>query len=272
MSANFVARELDYQMTAGWMQGDGAANAFFKPLETFAERFEALVKEIHALGFQAMDLWLAHLNPQWATTEHVEIAEGVLQKYAMQVISLAGYFGDDADNFESACQLANTLDTKILGGGTGLLAKDPETLCSILDTHDLSFGLENHPEKSARELLEKIEAAGDERVGAAIDSGWFASQGFSAAKAITELEGRIIHVHLKDIFPPQTKSPAITLRDMGHETCALGEGVVQIDNCLTALKKQRYAGPISIEHEPEDHDPTQEILKSLSYLEAHFKQ
>ena len=36
MSANYVARQVNYQMTEGWMQGDAAPNAYFRPLDTFA--------------------------------------------------------------------------------------------------------------------------------------------------------------------------------------------------------------------------------------------
>ena len=62
MTANYVARQLDYNMTEGWMQGDDAVNAYFAPIATYAERFGALLAEIQGLGFTAIDLWLAHLN------------------------------------------------------------------------------------------------------------------------------------------------------------------------------------------------------------------
>ena len=42
--------------------------------------------------------------------------------------------------------------------------------------------------------------------------------------AVRELAPRVVHVHLKDILPPE-KGPGPTLRAMGHETCALGGGV-----------------------------------------------
>ena len=41
MTANYVARQLDYHMTQGWMEGDDATNAYFRPLATYAERFES---------------------------------------------------------------------------------------------------------------------------------------------------------------------------------------------------------------------------------------
>ena len=46
MTANYVAREIGYNMTKGWMEGDDATNAFFAPIDTYAERFDALVAEV----------------------------------------------------------------------------------------------------------------------------------------------------------------------------------------------------------------------------------
>ena len=54
MSANFVARELGYRMTDGWMQGDSATQDCFRPVATFAGRFDAMLGEIKALGFKSI--------------------------------------------------------------------------------------------------------------------------------------------------------------------------------------------------------------------------
>lgn len=45
------------------MQGDATTNAYFRPLDTFAVLFEEIVRDIHTLGFDAMDIPTAHLNP-----------------------------------------------------------------------------------------------------------------------------------------------------------------------------------------------------------------
>ena len=45
MSANYVARELGFRMN-GWGEGDRAANEAFAPLESFAERVDAVLTQI----------------------------------------------------------------------------------------------------------------------------------------------------------------------------------------------------------------------------------
>ncbi|MEZ4632132.1 MAG: hypothetical protein R2880_15725 [Deinococcales bacterium] len=48
----------------------------------------------------------------------------------------------------------------------------------------------------------------------------------------------------------------------------MGEGVADIPACIEALKTINYQGVIGIEHEPEDRDPTPEVLASKARLEA----
>lgn len=80
MTANYVARQLGYHITAGWMEGDRATQDYFRPLATFSQRFDDLLVEIRSLGFDAIDLWLAHLHPSWATTDPITIASDLLAR------------------------------------------------------------------------------------------------------------------------------------------------------------------------------------------------
>lgn len=257
MGANFVARQVGYALTGGWMQGDQAANDFFRPLETFPERFGALLDEISALGFAAVDIWSAHLNWNWATPEHIAAARSLLARRRLQVVSLAGNFGSSRPEFEAACRLAVALGTARLGGDTALLATDRAFVVATLQKHGLRFGIENHPEKTARALLDKIGVGGAGVLGAALDTGCFATLGYDAALAVTELAGCLVHVHLRDVLAPG--SPV---------SCRFGHGCVPLEACVRSLRQIGYAGPLSIEHNPEDFDPTEDCRASLALLRA----
>lgn len=237
-SANFVARELDYRMSGGWQEGDAATVAAFRPLETFAQRFEGLLDEIVALGFHALDLWDAHLHFKWASALHVVLARRALAERRMTAVSLGGWFGRTPEQFEAACLLARSLGVSLLAGGADLLNSDRASLISLLEQYDLRFAYENHSEKSAAETLALI---GDEseRVGACVDTGWYATQGYDPARAIRELKARLMHVHLKDVLP----GPA-------HEGCRYGVGGVPVRRCVEALVEVGYGGAISVELEP----------------------
>ena len=124
MGANYVGKELGYGAADEWGPFDVATNAAFEPIETFGAHFEELLTAIEAAGFDAMDLWMAHLNWRWATPEHVTVARDLLDRHGLRVVSLAGNFGDTVADLASACALANALDVDLLGGMGEVLRND----------------------------------------------------------------------------------------------------------------------------------------------------
>src|SRR5258706_8452507 len=123
-TANYVARQIGYNMTQGWGEGDKPTNDYFKPLETFERRFDQILQDIRNLKFTAIDLWTAHLSPVWATSEHIKLARNLLKKHGLKVITIGGGFGGTQDEFEATCKLAAELDYPILAGSTSMLEKD----------------------------------------------------------------------------------------------------------------------------------------------------
>ena len=237
-SANFVARELDYRMAGGWAEGDRATVEAFRPVETFGPRFESLLDEIAGLGFTALDLWDAHLHFNWASPLHIALARRAVAARGMQVVSLGGWLGRRPEQFEAVCILARALGGPLLAGGADLLSADRQAMIELLERYDLRFAYENHPEKSVAETLALI-GEDSPRIGTCVDTGWYGTQGYDAARAIRELGPRILHVHLKDVLA----GPA-------HEGCRYGRGTVPVRECVRALAEVGYRGAISVELEP----------------------
>jgi sugar phosphate isomerase/epimerase len=250
-TANFVAREVGYAMH-GWGHGDRATNEAFAPLATYAEKLDELLGDVAALGFAAVDLWGAHLGADWATDEHVEIAVDTLRRHGLTVTTYATWVGPS--NIDRACELTVALGASIIGAG---FSGDPQQLAPALARHGVRLGVENHPEKTPAEVLAKI-AAGGEMFGATVDTGWWGTQGYDAARAIEELGDHVLHVHLKDVLA----------LDEPHETCRWGEGIVPIEECVRALQGLGYTGAVTVEHEPETFDPTEDVRAMREQLEG----
>ena len=250
MTANLVAQQTGWAMH-GWGHGDRETNAWFSPVETYRERFEALLAGIRELGFDTIDLWGAHLSPDWATAEHVAIARDALARHGITVATYGTWVGPG--NVERACELAVAVGTRVIGAG---FSGDARELAPVLREHGVVLAVENHPERTPGELLAKIEAGG-ETMAATVDTGWWATQGYDPARAIEELAPHVVHVHLKDVL--HEGEP--------HETCPWGEGIVDVQACLRALLRTDYAGVYTVEHEPEDHDPIEEIRAMRTQLE-----
>lgn len=251
MTANYVARETGYAMH-GWGHGDRATNESFAPIETYAERFDALLRDVKELGFDTVDIWGAHLSPDWATDAHVDAALEALERHDLGVSTYATWIG--TSNADRSCELARALGVSIIGGG---FSGEPESLVPTLQKYEIRLAIENHPEKTPQELLAKIER-GDGTMGATVDTGWWGTQGYDAAEAIEALGEQVLHVHLKDVLAP----------DEPHETCRWGEGIVPIEECVRTLQRLGYQGTIAVEHEPESFDPTDDLRAMREQLEG----
>lgn len=248
-TANYVARETGWAMH-GWGHGDRATQEHFRPLETYGSRLDELFRQVRELGFATLDVWGAHLSPDWATDEHIAVARDLLDRHELRAASYATWL--TPANVERACVIARGLGTTIVGAG---FSGEPETLVPVLREHEVRLAVENHPEKTPQELLQKIERGGG-MFGATVDTGWWGTQGYDAARAIGELADHILHVHLKDV---------LALGEP-HETCPWGEGIVDVRASVEACLRIGYRGVFTIEHEPEDHDPTAEILELREQL------
>lgn len=251
MTANEVARATGWAMH-GWGHGDRLTNESFEPIETYAERFDALLRRVRSLGFDAVDVWGAHLSAEWATDEHVAVAQDAVRRHGMTVAAYATWVSPT--NVRRACELALALGTNVIGAG---FSGDAGELAPVLREHGVTLAIENHPERAPAEVLAKI-AAGEGTMAATVDTGWWATQGYQPARAIEELGSHVAHVHLKDVL--HEGEP--------HETCRWGEGLVDVEACVRALERIGYAGALTVEHEPEAHDPSGEIRLMREQLEA----
>ena len=253
--ANVVAEQLGWNMTKGWSEGDSAAGAYYAPIATFEERFDAFIRKVVATGFDRVDIWSAMVSYKWATDAHLAAANRVLSEHGVTVVSYGAGFGETPDEFRRANEVILGLGCRVLGGRTPLLETDREATLAILTEYGTELALENHPERNTEELTVQIGTDHDGLTSATVDTGWFATQGFDPARALRELGPAVAHVHLKDI------------RAAGaHDTCALGDGIVDIADCVAALREIDYQGVISIEHEPEHYDPYPEVVVSRARL------
>lgn len=250
ITANYVAREVGFHMTEGWMQGDKAANDHYRPIDTYAARLEELLALISDQGYDYVDFWTAHLHWSWATPAHIETASMLLAKYGLTPLCYGGYFGDTIEEFTKACATASAAGMRILAGSTAMLKKDRAAVVAVLHQYDCKLAIENHPgEKTPADILQQIGDGAGGRIGTALDTGWWGTQGYDSVAAIHELYPHILTMHLKDV-----------LAAGAHDTCRFGKGVVPIEACVRLLAQKGYTGPLAVEHEPDAYDPTPDCI------------
>jgi L-ribulose-5-phosphate 3-epimerase len=252
--SSFVGQQAQYQ--ADWTQSVAAVNQFYQPLETFGDRFVVMLAEVVKLGFGAVDIWTAgQLNWAWATPQHIKIAHDLFEKHHLQVASLGGEFGETRAEFDSACRMAVGVGTSLLSGTLPLLFEDRDYVVQGLREYGLQLAIENHPESHPGEMLDKIGDSAGGLIGTTVDTGWYATRGYDAARAIADLKDHLLHVHLKDV-----------LAGDAHINCGYGKGIVDIQRCVTTLKAIGYQGDISVENHTTDHDPADELVAGLQLV------
>jgi L-ribulose-5-phosphate 3-epimerase len=101
MTANYVGRALGYADNTDWMANHRATvEAFHGP--KFGERFAAMIDDIRVAGFDAIELWAAHLEPLRATPEMIDTVNQFLRDRGIKLISYTAGCGQPGVSREDA--------------------------------------------------------------------------------------------------------------------------------------------------------------------------
>ena len=100
----------------------------------------------------------------------------------------------------------------------------------------------------------------DPRVGACADLGHWCTSNLKPIECLRILNGRVISVHLKD-KAAFGNAPVVVA----------GTGVVDVAACLEELKKQKFDGHISIEHENDWKNNVPQVRANIEFVKAHAK-
>jgi sugar phosphate isomerase/epimerase len=242
-TANLVARVTGYRFQLGdWMEQHKKTIA-----ATDETAWRAICREIAAAGFRAVEVWEAHASPESLDEARARIWRGILQDNGLTPVAYAG--GLRAETL----RICQWLGVPHLDGG--LRDATPDKATALCREQGVRFNIENHPEKSASEILAKI-GGGNEWLGVCVDTGWLATQGAPGPATIKACAPFVRHTHVKDV----KKAGA-------HETCRLGEGVADVAGCLAALRDVKYAGWYSWEDEPEDRNPFDSAGRDREWIE-----
>lgn len=246
-TANLVARFTHYRYELkNWGEQHQKTIAM-----TDEAAWDAICREIAATGFGAVEIWEAHAAPESLDRDKAARWKRILDKYKLQPIGYAGGLRRET------LQICKWLDIPYLNGG--LRGQKPEQATALCREMGVRFNLENHPEKTARELLAEI-GGGNDWLGACVDTGWFGTQGADVPKEISACGKFVRHTHIKDVKATGA-----------HETCMLGEGVVNVAGCLAALRDIKYTGWYAWEDEPEDRNPFDSAVRNREWLESHLR-
>ncbi|HPC17122.1 MAG TPA: sugar phosphate isomerase/epimerase family protein [Candidatus Hydrogenedentes bacterium] len=243
VTANLVARVSGYRFElANWGEQHKKTVA-----ATDEAAWRSICREISAHGFRAIEIWEAHASPEVMDRNRGAAWKAIMDDCGLKAI---GYGGTLSRKTLEVCQ---GLGIPQINGWIG--ENTPEQATALCKETGVRFNLENHPQKTARELLD-IVGGGNDWLGICIDTGWLGTQGVSGPEIIRECGQLVRNTHIKDV-----KAAG------GHQTCLLGEGVARVADCIAELKKIGYTGWYSWEDEPEDRNPFDSAVRNRNWIE-----
>ena len=243
VTANLVAQVTGYRFElAHWGEQHKKTVA-----ATDAAAWRSICAEIAAHGFKAIEIWEAHAAPEAMDRERAATWKSIMNDHGLKAV---GYGGGLSRKTLEICQW---LGVPRINGFIG--ENTPEQATALCKEMGVQFNVENHPQKTAQELL-KVVGGGNDQLGVCIDMGWLGTQGVSGPDIIRACGPLVRHTHVKDVKAAGA-----------HMTCLLGDGVAQVADCIATLKATGYTGWYSWEDEPEDRNPFDSAVRNREWIE-----
>ena len=139
-----------------------------------------------------------------------------------------------------------------------------DTIEKLVKEYDICVGFHDHPRQPNNpdykmwdpNYILSVVKDRDPRIGSTADVGHWVRSGLNPVECLKILDGRIISVHLKDL---NEKSPD------AHDVPD-GTGVSNIPAILKELKRQNFAGNVSIEYEYNWKDSVTDVAQCIGYV------
>ncbi|MGN5954601.1 sugar phosphate isomerase/epimerase family protein [Sphingobacterium lactis] len=169
----------------------------------------------------------------------------------------------DEAEWEKVFQFAKDLNFQVINCEPN--ENQLDYISKLCDKYDIKVAIHNHPNPShywnPDVVLKAIEGR-SKRMGAAADVGHWMRSGLDPIACLKKLEGRVYHVHFKDLNEFGNKKAY----DVHWGTGKLGLQAVQAE-----LKRQKFKGMISAEYEYNWKNNMNDVKVSASNFRAALK-
>ncbi len=235
--------------------------------------FEAIEKTAQAGGrviefYPGQKLSKEEPNVTWDHNASAEIIKKVQDKLAEQKVKAVNYGvvnipKDEAEArkiFEFAKQLG-------LRAVTTESTDAIDTIEKLVKEYDIMVGFHDHPKQpnnpgykmwDPQHVLSVVKNR-DQRIGSCADTGHWVRSGLKPVDCLRILKGRIISSHLKDL-----NEMGLNAHDVPY-----GTGVSDIPAILEELKRQKFAGNISIEYEYHWENSSPEVAQCIGFVRGY---
>ena len=131
---------------------------------------------------------------------------------------------------------------------------------SLCDKYNIRLAIHNHPKPTRYwhpDIVASVMAARSNRIGVCGDIGHWVRSGLNPVECVSQLQGKFISFHFKDLNDFGVRS--------AHDV-PWGTGNSNVAGVMHELKKQGYKGSFSIEYEHNWENSMPEIAESIAYF------
>jgi len=231
--------------------------------------FEAIEKTAEAGGktiefYPGQKLSPEEPSVRWdhnASNETIGKVKAKLARHHILAVNYGVVGAKDETEWRKVFEFAKTLG---LYGITTEAVQDLDTIEKLVKEFDIRVGIHEHGRRpndpdykvwDPKYVLSVVKDR-DHRIGACADTGHWCTSGFQPIECLKILSGRIVSVHLKD-RPEIGKLMPDTI---------YGTGIADVKGMLDELKRQGFAGNISIEYENNWEHSAPDVAKCIEFV------
>ena len=160
-------------------------------------------RDVRALGFDTIDLWGAHLSPDWATDEHVDGARDGARAARPRASRRTRPGSTRRTSSAPASSRSRSARRSI---GARLLGRRRRRSRRCSREHGVRLAIENHPERTPAERAREDRARRAARSARPSTPAGGRRRATTPARAIEELGEHVLHVHLKDVLAAASRT------------------------------------------------------------------
>jgi sugar phosphate isomerase/epimerase len=222
------------------------------------------LKYVEGFSWQKIGAAAGDAELNWkAPAEAIGIAKKKLADAGIHMVNYyVNDFGKDQAEMRKTFEFAKSM-------GVETFVAEPsspqlDVLAKLAKEFKINIAIHNHPKDPKKKDYDNwspkhvmaLAKDFDERIGACADTGHWVRSGLDPVQALKEYKGRLITLHLKDL---NEKGPE-------GKDVPLGTGVSDVKAQLAELRREKFAGVISIEYEANMENNVEDVRASLDFI------
>lgn len=205
-----------------------------------------------------------------ASDEVIAKVQAKLKEHGVKAVNYGVVGGKDEAEWRKIFEFGKKLG---LYGVTTEQVDKLDIIEPLVKEFDIKVGIHDHPRQPRNAnykvwdpyYILEVTKNRDPRIGACADTGHWQSSGINPVFALRVLKGRVVSSHMKDKTDyGNSGTDGTSTHDVPY-----GTGVGEIGRCLDELKKQGFAGNISVEYEHNWTASVPEITQCIDFVKSH---